>query len=1041
MQNFILIKGAAEMSVHQEEKPIDKSPDGRYLKFDEELGRGTFKTVYRGLDTETGITVAWCELQEEKFTKQERQRFREEASMLKKLEHPSIVKFYDYWESHETGKNNCIVLVTELMTSGTLKLYIKKFRTINVKILKDWSRQILCGLHFLHTRDPPIIHRDLKCDNIFITGTTGSVKIGDLGLSTFKNMTHAKSVIGTPEFMAPEIYDENYDESVDVYAFGMCLLEMITGEYPYAECNFPVQIYKKVTAGLKPDCFYKIPDEYMELKYIIDRCIRRNKNERMTIGELMSHDFFASDDQYGIKVEIRNKGEDNVRNNTIFQMQLRITDPKKRIEYKLNESESLNFYFDYFSDSAEDLVDQIMEQRNIPENDRNILTKMIKDKVSQFRREKEGKQEESKINKLIDVNDENSYVKSTLISCAQKVSISDHTKYGSSIPLSTVNSSNDMYEDAVKKVLKKGRFNITTISPAQNPTEKVSSMSDVPINHVKDGILECGAPRSKENEDRCEGKHKENNVSTGRTVGLSKNSLAPHSYVDDVTHHETQSDNPKYIQSLSDNLVNNVNEEIGKEIMTTLSIQNVKGKTVNDLNKKQPEENLKIIEATDDDNIDVPVFKNTGNLQLITDNIVNSNHNGKSIVYPRNLLTVENECLNKQPIKGVSSSIQDLELGIKKALSTCDDNIHQNVNISEDVSNNQCSRGQQNLSTNLIQPQVNPPESHSGSNVEELKYLLEMAQKQITLQQQMLFTVIEGKSSKTIDQCGSSKEDVNVSNNCGNNQLLDNHNQQKSTISTDDYIHQPPIHKISLQMNGTSEYLQAPLDNKKILPNTLSDNLLFSQEPPHNSVGIDEVDKKSDSINMGQKNFSDTISTTISNSRKNSVTSVYDENRKESMILNPSLYLNSNNKDTNNSSKDCLRKNSVESFNEETLKRLSSLHCNLANLLSQEVEDVLNYQTSNDASKNSSSSCHSSEHHSIIEADLNVIEKETELFKIDKLVYCTLERHKKELLELRNRQCTELREIKHLSSLMTLKTQELLRQLNVDNEESLGKKS
>lgn len=55
-------------------------------------------------------------------------------------------------------------------------------------------------------------------------------------------------VIGTPEFMAPELYDENYNELVDVYSFGLCILEMLTGEYPYSECNNPAQIYKKVTS-------------------------------------------------------------------------------------------------------------------------------------------------------------------------------------------------------------------------------------------------------------------------------------------------------------------------------------------------------------------------------------------------------------------------------------------------------------------------------------------------------------------------------------------------------------------------------------------------------------------------------------------------------------------------------------------------------------------------------------------------------------------------------------------------------------------------
>ena len=52
---------------------------------------------------------------------------------------------------------------------------------------------------------------------------------------------------GTPEFMAPEVYDEHYDESVDVWAFGMCMLEMATSEYPYSECSGPAQIYRKVT--------------------------------------------------------------------------------------------------------------------------------------------------------------------------------------------------------------------------------------------------------------------------------------------------------------------------------------------------------------------------------------------------------------------------------------------------------------------------------------------------------------------------------------------------------------------------------------------------------------------------------------------------------------------------------------------------------------------------------------------------------------------------------------------------------------------------
>nr|GEW23248.1 probable serine/threonine-protein kinase WNK9 [Tanacetum cinerariifolium] len=85
---------------------------------------------------------------------------------------------------------------------------------------------ILKGLLYLHTHDPPVIHRDLKCDNIFVNGNQGEVKIGDLGLADILRKSHVARCVGTPEFMAPEVYAEEYNELVDIYAFGMCTLEM-----------------------------------------------------------------------------------------------------------------------------------------------------------------------------------------------------------------------------------------------------------------------------------------------------------------------------------------------------------------------------------------------------------------------------------------------------------------------------------------------------------------------------------------------------------------------------------------------------------------------------------------------------------------------------------------------------------------------------------------------------------------------------------------------------------------------------------------------
>ncbi|XP_061920935.1 serine/threonine-protein kinase WNK1 isoform X12 [Entelurus aequoreus] len=366
-----------------ETKAVGTSPDGRFLKFDIEIGRGSFKTVYKGLDTETTVEVAWCELQDRKLSKSERQRFKEEAGMLKGLQHPNIVRFYDSWEGPCKGKK-CIVLVTELMTSGTLKTYLKRFKVMKIKVLRSWCRQILKGLHFLHTRAPPIIHRDLKCDNIFITGPTGSVKIGDLGLATLKRASFAKSVIGTPEFMAPEMYEEKYDESVDVYAFGMCMLEMATSEYPYSECQNAAQIYRRVTSGVKPGSFDKVA--IPEVKEIIEGCIRTNKDERYAIKILLNHAFFQEDT--GVRVELAEEDDGEM---IAIKLWLRIEDVKK-LKGKYKDNEAIEFSFDLNKDVPDDVAQEMVESGYVAEGDHKTMAKAIKDRVSLIRKKREQRQ-------------------------------------------------------------------------------------------------------------------------------------------------------------------------------------------------------------------------------------------------------------------------------------------------------------------------------------------------------------------------------------------------------------------------------------------------------------------------------------------------------------------------------------------------------------------------------------------------------------------------------------------------------------------------
>ncbi|XP_010430607.1 PREDICTED: probable serine/threonine-protein kinase WNK10 isoform X3 [Camelina sativa] len=271
---------------------VQKDPTGRYIRYDDVLGRGAFKTVYKAFDEIEGIEVAWNLMSIDNDVLEMPGQFDKlssEVHLLKSLHHDNIIKLFYSWVDDST---NSINMITELFTSGSLTLYRKKHRNVDPKAIKNWSRQILQGLLYLHSHSPPVIHRDLKCDNIFVNGNTGTVKIGDLGLAAIMHQPTAPSLIGTPEFMAPELYDEEYNELVDIYSFGMCILEMVTCEYPYSECRNQAQIYKKVTSGIKPQSLSKVDDPHV--KQFIDKCLLPAPS-RPSALDLLKDQFLAVD--------------------------------------------------------------------------------------------------------------------------------------------------------------------------------------------------------------------------------------------------------------------------------------------------------------------------------------------------------------------------------------------------------------------------------------------------------------------------------------------------------------------------------------------------------------------------------------------------------------------------------------------------------------------------------------------------------------------------------------------------------------------------
>lgn len=223
------------------------------------------------------------------------------------------------------------------------------------------------------------------------------MKIGDLGLATLKDGSFAKSVIGTPEFMAPEMYEERYDEAVDVYAFGMCMLEMTTSEYPYNECTVPAQIYKKVVSGVKPASFEKVTDE--RIRQIIAQCIQPNKDDRPGCKDLLKSDFFSDD----IGLKLQPFGKEAFLSNpdcNRIEFRLRLLDSKQR-QYKHREDEAIQFDFEIGVDSTDDVASDMFQANIIGEEDSRTVAKLLKVQISSMLKER---RERAALNQHIPVN-------------------------------------------------------------------------------------------------------------------------------------------------------------------------------------------------------------------------------------------------------------------------------------------------------------------------------------------------------------------------------------------------------------------------------------------------------------------------------------------------------------------------------------------------------------------------------------------------------------------------------------------------------------
>ncbi|KYQ99761.1 leucine-rich repeat-containing protein (LRR) [Tieghemostelium lacteum] len=241
------------------------------------IGRGGYGQVFRGnwRGTEVAVKMLFNDNVNPKLISD----LRKEVDLLCKLRHPNIVLFMGACTEPESP---CIV--TEYLSKGSLANIL-----LDENVKMDWGLRLQIGfdcargMTYLHSRNPIIIHRDLKTDNLLVDDNW-QVKVADFGLATVKSNTFAKTMCGTTGWVAPEVLaEEGYTEKADVYSFAIVLWELLTRLIPYAGKN-TMQVVRSIDRGERLPIPDWCPKDYAQL---INRCWETDPSHRPNFPQIL----------------------------------------------------------------------------------------------------------------------------------------------------------------------------------------------------------------------------------------------------------------------------------------------------------------------------------------------------------------------------------------------------------------------------------------------------------------------------------------------------------------------------------------------------------------------------------------------------------------------------------------------------------------------------------------------------------------------------------------------------------------------------------
>ena len=373
------------------------------------LGIGSYGTVYKVCKKNTNKIYVIKQVSLLGLGEKEIMEYKSEAKLLSSIKSNYVVKYFDSFID-----NHNLNILMEYCDGGDLYQYLEKNKKKKIKLKEKiiWQIfiQMIIGLNSIHKKK--ILHRDIKSQNIFLTKNL-DIKIGDLGVSKKLIQTNfAKTFIGTPYYLSPEICMEKpYNDKSDIWAIGCILYELCTFNYPFNAKSQGALLLKILNN--EPE---KIDNNYYskDLQNMINLLLNKNYELRPSCADILKMKIILDKaKKYNLINDIMNECDSNNINNNLLNKKISFKGnkkenniPEKQINIKSKNNNKI-YYFDCNEEKPK-------QQKN---NNKITNNKIIKEALTKIMRKQSGKKGNiiSLINNALLVADNNKKEKNIII--------------------------------------------------------------------------------------------------------------------------------------------------------------------------------------------------------------------------------------------------------------------------------------------------------------------------------------------------------------------------------------------------------------------------------------------------------------------------------------------------------------------------------------------------------------------------------------------------------------------------------------------------